>query len=125
MTQTKIEAAEDMLRGELGGYMKDSPLENALRSDASAKAIFDAAARVISHMILDPRVVTVLYSGRAFSAEEMRHPGMPPVGRGETIDAALGDWLRLYACEVGVILRIDESAEPFEMTRRLRELSKR
>lgn len=122
---TKLAAAEDLLRQGLGGYMKDSPLDNALRSDPAAKSIFNAAVRVIESMILNPRVVTVLYSGRAFSAEEMRHPGMPPVGRGETIDAALGDWLRHYACEVGVILRIDESAEPFEMTRRQRELAKR
>lgn len=122
MTQTKIEAAEAFLRQGLGD---PEILETVLRSNASAKAIFDGAVRVVDSMILNPRVVTVLYSGRAFSAEEMRNPGMPPVGRGTTIDAALGDWLRHYACEVGVILRIDESAEPFEMTRRLKELNRR
>lgn len=118
----KYEAAEALLRQGMGDR---ETLDEALRTNAEANAIFKAAARVVESMILDPRVVTVLYSGRAFSAEEMRHPGMPPVGRGETIDAALGDWLRHYACEVGVILRIDESAEPFEMTRRLREMNKR
>lgn len=52
-------------------------------------------------------------------------PGMYKVGRGITMESALGDFLRNYQEELGVKILVDPTAQEAERLRRRVELSKR
>lgn len=67
----------------------------------------------------------ISYDGKEFTVDEPTSPGMPPVGRGPTIDSALGDWLRNYADSLGIHLHVDLSAMWAELERREAALRKR
>lgn len=52
-------------------------------------------------------------------------PGSPPVGRGESIYEALGQWLHFHRERLGIEIEVDASATEFEDARRQAELLKR
>jgi hypothetical protein len=51
--------------------------------------------------------------------------GSPYVGRGKTMEYAMGDFLRCYQKDIGLEIIVDESAWSSELRRRKRELAKR
>lgn len=60
-----------------------------------------------------------------FLADVKSWPGSPSVGRGQTMMAALGDWLHHNRDKVGVSIAVAPNAEPAEKRRQARELKKR
>lgn len=52
-------------------------------------------------------------------------PGMYKVGRGQTMEQALGEFLRNYQEELEVQIGVSPEAWPFELERRQKELAKR
>lgn len=63
--------------------------------------------------------------GSRFEADPVDLPGSPPVGKGDTITEALGDFLRHYQAELGVQIEVDASAVEAEQKRRSDELEQR
>lgn len=52
-----------------------------------------------------PRKLYVYKHGDTFVVDEQNAPGSPPVGRGPTLDAALGDWCRNHL--YGTVFTVD------------------
>lgn len=52
-------------------------------------------------------------------------PGLYPVGRGDTIIEALGNFLIQYQKELNLTIEVDSSAVPDEMARRTEALKRR
>lgn len=64
--------------------------------------------------------------GNKFEVHEPSAHGMAPIGRGNTMYAALGMWLLNNQREVGIdMISLDESAKPTHRRLVARELSKR
>jgi hypothetical protein len=63
--------------------------------------------------------------GNRFCADPIDRPGSPQCGWGSTMDAALGDFLRAYQDQLGVVIEIDETAQKAETERRRKALSSR
>jgi hypothetical protein len=69
--------------------------------------------------------IRISKTGDTFEVDPFELPGSPYVGRGRTMDAAMGDFMRLYQDRLDLKIEVHESAQPAEMRRRQRELSKR
>lgn len=69
--------------------------------------------------------VVIKKFGTSFEVDPVDLPGSPGVGRGPTMDAALGSFLRQYQQQLGVEIEVDSSAQQTEKARRYRELRKR
>lgn len=121
---SKLDAARQLLVGRYPEASQKAIFET-IEINSGARVIFDHALRVIAELIPDPRVITLSYKDGLFSFDERKLAGTPPVGYGRTMEEAMANWLRYWACEFGIVMRLDESAEPFEMIRRHKELSKR
>lgn len=52
-------------------------------------------------------------------------PGSPPVGRGHTVNSALGNWLHNNQTRMGAQVSVDETVAQYEHRRRRRELRTR
>lgn len=72
-----------------------------------------------------PEVLTISKEGNHFLVEDPEAPGSPPVGRGQTMFHAIGNWLHNNQTDLGLRFEVHESARSAEMERRRRELSKR
>lgn len=68
--------------------------------------------------------IVIYKNGDEFTADPDT-PGQPPVGRGKTMEEALGNFLRAYQRELGVHITVHSSAWDDELKRREEELSKR
>lgn len=62
--------------------------------------------------------VKVSKRGNRFEADPVELPGSPPVGKGDSIMEALGDFLHQYRAELGVEIELDGSARDAEQERR-------
>lgn len=60
-----------------------------------------------------------------FVVDEPSRPGSPPVGRGRTMEEALGNWLITNQYGLDIVIDVTEAVEPTEQARRKRELAKR
>lgn len=63
--------------------------------------------------------------GNRFCCDPTERPGSPKMGWGPTMDAALGDFLRVYQEELGIEITVHETAVPAETQRRRKALSSR
>lgn len=58
------------------------------------------------------RKIVVKKNGKgdfAFEADDPKLPGSPPVGRGSSIQHALGDWLIQHQASLGLLIDVDPS----------------
>ena len=62
--------------------------------------------------------VKISKRGNCFEADPVEMPGSPPVGRGNSIKEALGDFLIHYQQQLGVDFEVDKSAAEAEQVRR-------
>lgn len=69
--------------------------------------------------------VKISKRGNRFEAAPVEIPGSPPVGKGDSITEALGDFLRHYHAELGVDIEVDASAQDAEQERRAAALAQR
>lgn len=65
------------------------------------------------------------YNLDSFLVEEVGRTGSPSVGRGRTMIQAIGDYFHVNQTDLGIVFEVDPSAQPAEMRRRSRELSRR
>jgi hypothetical protein len=63
--------------------------------------------------------------GCSIEVDPVELPGSPAVGRGRTIEEALGNFLIAYQDKLGLKIEIDESAKAAEILRRERALAQR
>jgi hypothetical protein len=71
------------------------------------------------------RIQIKKYSG-GFSVDPIDRPGSPAMGVGNTMDAAIASFFRIYQKELGVTeIILDADAQRTELARRKRELKKR
>jgi len=52
-----------------------------------------------------------------FVADPLEFPGSPPVGRGQTLGEALGDFLIFYRDRLGIEIEVDSSIDEPERQR--------
>lgn len=69
--------------------------------------------------------VLVRKRGDRFEADPVELPGSPPVGRGGSIEEALGKLLICYQHDLGVEIEVDDTAKADEQRRRVEALSQR
>ena len=60
-----------------------------------------------------------------FTIDPVQLPGSPPVGKGQSMRAALGDFVHQYQKELGIEIEVDHSAWRSEIGRRRREVARR
>lgn len=63
--------------------------------------------------------------GQKFLVDDPSRTGTPPVGRGDTMMEAIGNWLHHNRERCNVDFDVDPSALPAETRRRQRELAQR
>lgn len=71
------------------------------------------------------RELTISKEREVFIVDDVTVPGSPPVGRGRTVNEALGEYLRNNQDRLGIKLVVHDSAMPTEMRRRKRLLKNR
>lgn len=64
--------------------------------------------------------IVISKEGKGFVADPVDKPGMPRVGRGPTMEAALGDFLVGYADVLGVTIEVAGAARKSEQARHKR-----
>jgi hypothetical protein len=62
--------------------------------------------------------VKISKRGDRFEVDPVDVPGSAAIGKGNSIDEALGDFLRHYQAELGVQIEVDASAQEAEQQRR-------
>lgn len=71
------------------------------------------------------RTLSISKQDGIFVVDDKSRPGSPPVGRGKSMEEAMGEWLRNNQTELGISFHVEESAVPDEAARRARELAER
>jgi hypothetical protein len=71
------------------------------------------------------RRLVISKEGDGFLVDDPSLLGSPPVGRGKSMDKALGVWLRNNQSRLGIFIDVDPSARAAEETRREKELAQR
>jgi hypothetical protein len=69
--------------------------------------------------------LTISKHGRRFMVDDPTRTGSPVVGWGRTMLEAIGSYFHGNQDDLNIEFEVDESAQPAEMRRRRRELSKR
>lgn len=64
-------------------------------------------------------------NGAIFVVDPVSKPGSPKIGRGVTMEGALGNFLIAYQEELGLEIEVHETALPAEMARRRRAMARR
>jgi hypothetical protein len=71
------------------------------------------------------KIVIKSHGEGSIEVDPVELPGMPPVGRGKTIEEALGNFLIAYQKELGLEISVDASAKKAEKKRRRDALAHR
>lgn len=72
-----------------------------------------------------PTTIEIRKGDNQFVVDPTNLPGCPILGRGRTLQEALGNFLIAYQKELGLTINVHESAQPAEQARRRRELAQR